>query len=144
MKITAVEELIDIEERSLGVRLPTSLRRWLTVVRNGGEIDTPDDTWRVFPVLDKNDRRSIRRTCNHIWLENQSAREWRGFPENAIAFAANDEGDYLTLLREAHDPASLSPAIYRWEHETQELELVADDLLNFLPDNDRRVITRAD
>ena len=65
---------------------------------NGGEVVTPPDTWQLHPFLDTSDKKRLRRTCNDIARETESAKEWPRFPEEAIAIGANAGGDWLILL----------------------------------------------
>lgn len=36
---------------------------------NGGEVDTDDDTWVLYPFFDNSDRTRLKRTCNDIARE---------------------------------------------------------------------------
>jgi hypothetical protein len=103
-------------ERQLGRTLPMELRVRLRR-ENGGQIGAAGDSWQLFPVFDTGDRRRIARTANHIVRETQAAREWIGFPEDAIAIAENGSGDLL-ILRAGSDE------IESWDHETGESEAV--------------------
>jgi hypothetical protein len=58
----------------------------------------------------------MRRSANHLVAEQGSAREWPGFPSDAVAIAQQD-GDQLVLLRGDNDPQV-------WFHETGDLEPV--------------------
>ena len=73
-------------EKELGVQFPQKYVRKMTV-ENGGEIITEEDVWQLIPFFDKTDNKRISRTCNHIILETEKAREWNGFPKNGIAIA---------------------------------------------------------
>lgn len=114
------ERHMEVAEGKLGRRLPEPLRSHL-LSSNGGETSTDDDDWQLFPIYDPTDRRRIARTANHIVKETQSARGWRGFPPNAVAFASNGAGDLL-ILREHCD------RLERWDHETGEVSAVDVDL----------------
>lgn len=104
------DSLIRAAEEELGRRLPETLR--LRLARsNGGEITTDDDDWILHPVADPSDRKRLARTASHIIRETKRAREWRSFPEGAIAIAANGGGDLLIVL-----PGSDEVAL--WDHET--------------------------
>jgi hypothetical protein len=93
---------------------------------NGGEIDTDDDNWNLYPILDDSDRQPLKRTCNDIVRETNLARQWQNFPSGALAIGSNGSGDQLVMLA---DPSSncFSDTIYWWDHETGELNHVADD-----------------
>jgi SMI1 / KNR4 family (SUKH-1) len=111
--------LIDEAERQLGRTLPTDLRVRLRR-DNGGGIRAAGDEWQLFPVFDPGDRKRITRTANHIVRETRSAREYAGFPANAIAIAANGGGDFL-IARAGSDEVEF------WDHETGETEPVEVD-----------------
>ena len=68
----------------------------------------------ALPVWDPTDRRTARRTANHLLLETSQARRWAGFPEGAVAVARNGSGDVL-VLRAGSD------VIEVWWHETREV-----------------------
>jgi hypothetical protein len=113
------ESLIAAAEQQLGRRLPDALRKRL-LRNNGGEIQTEDDDWTLHPVWDATDRKRMSRTANHIVRETRQAREWRSFPEGAIAVASNGTGDHL-VVRVG------SAEIELWDHETGECHAVAID-----------------
>jgi len=92
---------------------------------NGGEINAANDTWQLYPVFDDGDRKRIARTSNHVVRETIAAREWRGFPQDAVAIADNGTGDRLVLLREG---PRFSESIHLWDHESGTLKLVDADL----------------
>lgn len=119
MPFPADVALIHEAERQLGRTLPMDLRVRLHR-QNGGEVQAAGDVWRLFPVFDPGDRRRITRTANHVVRETRAAREWPGFPEDAIAIADNGGGDYL-ILRGG------SEAVEFWDHETGEMEPVEVD-----------------
>lgn len=112
-------------ERKLGVKFPASFVTRM-VRSSGGEVDTPPDSWVLFPFLDMSDRKRLKRTCNDIVLETRKAREWCGFPRDGVAVAANGGGDLLVLMPRRDAPEILGP-VYWWDHETGELIFVADD-----------------
>ena len=108
------EAHLQTAERELGRTFPEPLRTRL-LRRNGGEIyeaDDPDEdcVWWLHPVFDTSSHERIRRTANHVVRETQSAREWSGFPPEAIAIGEDGNGNHLVLL-----PGS--DEIYRWDHE---------------------------
>lgn len=109
---------METAEAGLGARLPAALR--LRLIRdNGGEIEVGDDIFELFKVLDTSDRVRLARTsARDIVRENQSAREWQGFPTGVVAIADNGAGDMLVLALEG---SSLGERAFVWDHETAEL-----------------------
>lgn len=107
-------------ETKLGVMLPAEYRASM-VRANGGCVEADGEVWWLHPIFDASDRTRIKRTSNDIIHETLEARAWSGFPPEAVAFAGNGPGDRLVFLPE---PASgcLAPDVYRWDHETTELE----------------------
>lgn len=118
MAFPTSEERILEAEAKLGVRLPAEYRNRL-VANNGGELSTSDDDWQVFPVFDPSDRKRAARTANHLVREHGLASQSHGFPDNAIAVAANGSGDLLVFLR-GPQPGTLGGRLYVWNHETAE------------------------
>jgi hypothetical protein len=110
-------------ESALGVRFPVSFRTKM-LSDNGGEFITEDDDFELFRVLDRSDRKRMARTSScDIVKENASAREWPGFPDDAIAIGANGAGDYLVFIR-AGD--LLGDELFVWQHETGSLSEVEE------------------
>ncbi|MCO6047793.1 SMI1/KNR4 family protein [Aeoliella sp. ICT_H6.2] len=118
---------INETEKKLGVRFPASFVTAMAKM-NGGGVNTTFDSFVLFPFFDASDRKRIQRTCNSIDRETRSAREsWHGFPATAVAIGANGGGDLLVLLPMPGHPDTLQHNVYWWDHETGEIELVADD-----------------
>lgn len=103
---------IEETETKLNIKLPQSYIDSM-MSNNGGTIIIEDDYWDLYPILDKSDNKRISRTCNDIIRETSSAREWAGFPGNAIAIANNGSGDQLILIEEND---TLLETIYIWSH----------------------------
>ena len=115
------ERWIREAEEALGRRFPDTFRQRM-MRDNGGEIDAAGDAWALYPLYDQSDRTHIKRTCNHIVVETQSARSWAGFPEHAVAIASNGSGDLLVLLPDQNDSSALGSLVHLWSHETRELQ----------------------
>jgi hypothetical protein len=113
-------------EQKLGVKFPASFVVKM-VKQNGGSVSTAYDTWGLHPFLDASDRKRLSRTCNDISRETSAAREWPGFPSNAIVIGSNGGGDILILLPQDDNPSVLSHEVFWWDHETGEVQVVADD-----------------
>ena len=119
-------------ETKLGVRFPASFVTAMAT-SNGGSVQTRSDHFVLFPFLDASDRKRIQRTCGSIDRETFAARTgWVCFPQNAVAIGANGGGDLLVLIPIPEHSDTLQHSIYWWDHETGELDLVADDF-NELP-----------
>lgn len=114
-------------EQELGLAFPDNFKSKMTQV-NGGDLMTEDDDWQLFPFFDKSDNKRISRTCNHIILETNQAKQWDNFPVNGIAIGSNGCGDLLLLLPTKEDNRKLSDEIFMWFHETGETEKIADSI----------------
>jgi hypothetical protein len=114
-------------ERKLGVTFPASFRLKM-ITSNGGELETEEDAWQLYPVFDDTDNTRLKRTCNDIVRETEQARQWQGFPAKAVAIAGNGYGDQLVFLINESEPTRLLPSVYQWDHETGELSLLVEDL----------------
>lgn len=113
-------------EEKLGRSLPSGYANSM-LRANGGEIETEDDVWFLYPILDDSDRKRLARTCNDIVRESATARSWRGFPPEAVTIAHNGSGDQLLLLPSPADDTRFGDAVFAWSHETGEIVLVAQD-----------------
>jgi|SRR5690606_3609804 len=111
---------IERAEQQLGRSLPKAFVQHL-LSTNGGEVEAAGRTWMIHPVFDDSDRKRLRRTANHLVREAEAARRWCGFPQDALAIA-DGEGDRLVLLP---DGDRFGDTVYRWDHETGELHVVA-------------------
>lgn len=120
-------------ETQIGVIFPPYFKAKMQDL-NGGEIIIEDEDWNIFPFLDKLDSKRISRTCNHIGLETQNAKEWNGFPNNSFAIGDNGFGDYLVLKPHSNNPKVLLDTIFIWRHETAELYEVANSILDLMTD----------
>ncbi len=97
--------------------------------RNSRSVRTRIDKFELFPFLDASDRKRIQRTCGSIDRETNTARkDWCGLPPDAVAIGANGGGDLLILIPMPDHPYALQHAVYWWDHETGEVDKVADDV----------------
>jgi len=119
------EKYIVATEAKLGVTFPASFRSKM-MADNGGEVATPPDAWQLYPFFDTSDKKRLKRTCNDIVRETASAKEWHGFPSDAVAIGANGSGDQLVFLA-TEGQAVLGNKVYWWDHETGRVQKVADD-----------------
>lgn len=92
---------------------------------NGGEVAAAADHWWLYPIFDDSDRKRLKRTCNDIIRETVSARSWPDFPATGLAIGQNGGGDLLVILVDL-ETDRYADAIYEWDHETGELEKLAD------------------
>jgi cell wall assembly regulator SMI1 len=119
------EKYIIQTEQKLGVTFPASFRKNM-MRENGGEVETEPDAWQLFPFLDTSDKTRLKRTCNDIIRETASAKEWDGFPKEAVAIGSNVGGDKLILLP-SDDPTQLQNGVFWWDHETRTVHKITDD-----------------
>ncbi|MEC8886190.1 MAG: SMI1/KNR4 family protein [Pseudomonadota bacterium] len=117
------EKYIAQTEQQLGVIFPPRFKVKM-IQMNGGEVIADDDVWKLFPFFDQSDKKRIKRTCNHIMVETRQARQWLGFPTDAIAIASNGSGDLL-IFKKLDNVQQLEDTVYRWSHETAALKVVA-------------------
>jgi len=119
------EKYIKETESELKVKFPIEFINRM-IKSNGGELSPEEFGFELYPFFDKSDRKRISRTCNHIGLETKNAREWDGFPENGIAIASDGFGNQIVLIH--NGDGILKNEIYFWDHETREIEKIADSI----------------
>ena len=117
-------KLVHRTEAKLGRKLPPGYIAKMSR-NNGGAVVTQDDDWELYPIFDDSDRKRLKRTCNDIVRETASAREWHTFPPGALAIGSNGGGDLLILLADLESDR-YGEAAHWWDHETGEVEIVAD------------------
>lgn len=125
------KKYIQDAEKELGLIFPNVFIEKMCE-ENGGELETDEDAWQLFPFFDQSDSKRISRTCNHIILETNNAREWATFPEDAIAIGENGCGDYLILTTDPLNDKQLLDTIHVWRHETSEIETIADNIFELM------------
>lgn len=117
---------INDAEQKLGVKFPPAFVNFM-VRQNGGCVSVEADDFQLYPFLDSSDRKQLARTCNDIVRETLHCRTCSGFPVEAVAIGANGGGDHLVLLPQLQFPHLLGHAVWWWDHETGELNHIADD-----------------
>ncbi|REK05508.1 MAG: SMI1/KNR4 family protein [Planctomycetota bacterium] len=132
MSFPVDERFIRETEKKLGARLPPDYVVKM-VKENGGEVETPPDAWVLYPIFDSSDKKRLKRTCNDVVRETESARQWTDFPPEAVAIGSNGTGDQLVFLRDSESPEALGPEVYWWDHATGELNEVAATFGDLLP-----------
>ena len=127
-------KFIEESEKELGLLFPP-LYKAKMIKENGGEAQTEDESWTLFPFFDKSDNKRISRTYNHIVLETKNAREWKNFPQDAVAIGENGCGDYLILQPVLETENELSEIPFSWWHETGEIHAVGNSINDLLETN---------
>ena len=113
-------------ERKLGVRFPAPFVNAMCNC-NGGGVKIGDDWFELYSFLDQTDRKRLIRTCSSICRETESNRKWEFFPDQLVVIGHNGTGDLLVLVPMEDDPTCLQHSVYRYDHETSDVHLVADD-----------------
>ena len=124
---------INETEAKLGVKFPAAFVNKMTKL-NGGSVNSPTDSWELYPFFDTSDRKRLARTSNDIVRETMYSRKSDHFPSDGVAIGSNGCGDHLILLPQSDAPQFLSHEIYWWDHETGEVFQVADDFTDLLGD----------
>ena len=128
MPFDLAEKFVVAAESALGASLPDEYKVAMRQ-SNGGEVETDDDYWNLYPIADTSDRKRLARTANHILAETQACQGWPGFPENALAIARNSTGDQLLFLKKGTE---FGATVYAWSHETGNIKAVADSFNKLL------------
>jgi SMI1-KNR4 cell-wall len=115
-------------ESQIGARLPESYRIAM-LAKNGGELtqlhgNSLDDTWWLYPIEDRTDRKRLSRSTNHVLKETLSCRDWPDFPANSLAIADNGSADQLLFQQRQ---AMFDSTVYHWSHETGLITVMASD-----------------
>lgn len=113
-------------ESKLGRKLPLGYVAKMCQ-HNGGEVDAGPDDWVLHPIFDDSDRTRLKRTCNDILHETKWNREnCHAFPEDVLVIGTNGGGDLLVFRADSQSDG-FGDAVFWWDHETGELNKVADD-----------------
>ena len=99
---------------------------------NGGVVWSGEKSFDLYSILDTTDRKRLARSCNDILRETATARSYNPvFLADALAIGDNGGGDLLVLIPDT-DGRHFADAIYRWDHETDELQKVAEDFADMV------------
>ncbi len=120
------KKFIEQTEKELQVSFP-ALYKTKMEAENGGQVEFEDIHFILYPFFDQSNKKRISRTCNHIGLETQKAKEWNNFPNNATAIGSDGGGNQLVLIHTGD--YKLLETIYFWDHETGELEEVSKSII---------------
>ena len=121
---------IEESEKELGLLFPESFKQKMMKC-NGGELIYNDNDWQIIPFFDKVDKKRISRTCNHIIRETNEAKQWSGFPNNAITIGYDSYGNKLILLPKRLNKKKLQETIYEWNHKTGKIIKIATNINEF-------------
>lgn len=123
-------QFIKLTEEKLGIAFPNSFKVRMSK-SNGGDVTTKiggwEEHWQLHPFLDTSDKTRLKRTCDDIIRETSVAKHRTDFPPNAVVIGSNGGGDILVLLPDPGELSRLQNAVFWWDHETGEVEKVADD-----------------
>lgn len=123
MPFLVEQQFVTKTEEKLGATFPESYSASMCG-HNAGSVRTGSDEWQLYPIFDTSDKKRLKRTCNDVIRETQSAKSWTGFPHDAVAIGANGGGDQLIFLRKGDQ---LGPEVFWWDHETSKIHQVAED-----------------
>jgi len=113
------EKYVKESEEKIGRIFPLWYRDKM-MMDNGGEIEAFEDTWQLYPILNRASNKLLSRTCNDVVKETESAKEYPDFPSDAVAIAGNGTGDQLVFLPE--NEKIYSDKIYVWRHDSGECD----------------------
>lgn len=122
MAFDLAEAQLQLTEQALACRLPSDYREAMKQA-NGGEAETAEDEWELYPIKDTTDKKRLSRSCHHILHETAVCQQYGNFPTDALAIAHNGFGDQMVLLK-AH--GQYQDTVYLWRHETGELQQLAE------------------
>lgn len=118
-----IEEKYIVEtETLLNFKFPSDYKESMQIM-NGGEVEIDEDYYFLFPIFDKSDTKRIKRTCNSVHKETETARKDYGFPDECVAIGHDECGNYLGFLPN-------DPAIYFF-HNSGEIEKMVDSFSDF-------------
>lgn len=122
-------QYINEAEEQLQLQFPEKYKEKMQT-ENDGTLLSEDGYWKLVPIFDKTDRKTIAKTCNHIVTENKNI---TGLPVDALAIA-HDEYKENWLLFKTISPGILDEKIYVWNKETQSQKLIATNIQELRPD----------
>jgi hypothetical protein len=121
------EKYIAEAEEQLGVQFPQSYKSRMAQA-NGGQLKVGKRPFVLYPIFDKTDRKSIRRTAESIVTEGPKTSTLSQFPPDAIAIGTDERDvDRLVLMR-GSESGALGNEVYWWTRRNGKLKKVADDI----------------
>ena len=116
---------VDESEAKLAVKLPADYREAISK-SNGGEFSTEEDDWELYKIRDSSDPKRVSRSMNDIVSNTLACRQWKGFPENAIAIASNGCGDQLVFIAQN---GICESTVYIWYHESGQIDIFCKNFI---------------
>lgn len=116
---------IALTEEKLGFKLNTDLVDLYKLV-NACEIGD----WILFPIKDE---RNIRKTWDDLIRNNQNSLKPEGFPDNFVIIGENGTGNFICYKVENKQ---MTESIFYWDHEKRNIEGIANNLKQFIVENE--------
>lgn len=113
---------IEETEVKLEIKFPEKFKKRM-MLNNGGELDSNEYFFELYPFFDRSNKKRISRTCNDIQKEIKRSKEWYGFPEVAIVIGTDGSGNKLVLIHDEN--RILKEELFTWNHETGKIHSVA-------------------
>lgn len=124
MPFPVAEKYIEQAEAELGASFPDSFRVKM-MEQNGGGVEVNSEYFELHPFYDTSDKKRIKRTCNSIVHETNTARDHYRLPGNLVIVGNNGGGDVMVFTIEPE--GKMAPDVYYLDHETEEMVLLASD-----------------
>jgi hypothetical protein len=127
----ASEESIRETETALKIKFPPSYREKM-LKENGGELKLKEGAFHLIPVRASGLEAGAKTAGHDVVSATKEQKKNYTFPNDGIAFAANDAGDHLVFVKEYYHSDKLKNGVFLWNKKIGFVKRVAEDFSKLL------------
>jgi hypothetical protein len=127
----ASEESIQEIESTLKIKFPLSYREKM-LKENGGELKLKEGIFHLIPVRTSAHETGAKTAAHDVASATKEQKKNYTFPNDGIAFAANDAGDHLVFVKEYYHSDKLKNGVFLWNKKIGFVKRVAEDFSKLL------------
>jgi hypothetical protein len=127
----ASEESIQETEAALKIKFPPSYREKM-LRENGGDLQLKEGVFHLIPVRTSGHEAGAIAAAHDVVGATKEQKKNYTFPNDGIAFAANDAGDTLVFVKEYYHSDKLKNGVFLWNKKIGFVKRVAEDFSKLL------------
>jgi hypothetical protein len=122
----ADEKDIQETESTINIKFPATYRERM-LKENGGDITLKEGIFHLFPFSAATGDASAKAGLPGVVKATKELKKIYTFPNDGIAFAANDAGDALVFVKEYYHSDKLKNGVFFWHKKIGFVKRVAED-----------------